>query len=111
MSAGSKFRPLYDFRSIKFDPKTVYTNLPVAGAMRGYGVPQICFALESHLDDIAIKMNIDPIEFRKQNLISVGHMDPLTKNVVRSFGIPECIEKGKEMIKWDEKKKAKEPKW
>jgi xanthine dehydrogenase molybdenum-binding subunit len=105
MSAGSKFRPLYNFRSIKFDPRTVYTNLPTAGAMRGYGVPQIFFALERHLDDIAKQMNMDPIEFRKQNLISVGHMDPLSKNVVRTFGIPECIEKGKELIKWDEKKK------
>jgi xanthine dehydrogenase molybdenum-binding subunit len=108
MSAGSKFRPLYNFNSIKFDPKTVYTNLPVAGAMRGYGVPQIFFALESHLDDIARNLKLDPIEFRKQNLISVGHMDPLTKNVVRSFGIPECIEKGKELIKWDEKRKSYE---
>lgn len=104
MSAGSKFRPLYDFNAITFDPKTVYTNLPVAGAMRGYGVPQICFALESHLDDIAREMNIDPIKFREQNLISVGHMDPLSKNIVRTFGIPECIKKGKELIKWDEKK-------
>lgn len=53
MSAGSKFRPLYNFKSVKFDPKTIYTNLPAAGAMRGYGVPQIAFALESHMDDIA----------------------------------------------------------
>lgn len=103
MSAASKFRPLYNFNSIKVEPKTVYTNLPVAGAMRGYGIPQICFALESHLEDIAKKMGLDPIKFRKQNLISVGHMDPLTKNVVRSFGLVECIEKGKEMIKWEEK--------
>jgi xanthine dehydrogenase molybdenum-binding subunit len=105
MSAATKFRPLYNFRSIKVEPKTVYTNLPCAGAMRGYGVPQVFFALESHLDDIAEKLGLDPIEFRKNNLISVGHMDPLSKNVVRSFGIPECIAKGKEMIKWDEKKK------
>jgi xanthine dehydrogenase molybdenum-binding subunit len=60
--------------------------------------------LESHIDDIAKELNMDPIEFRMQNLISVGHADPLTKNVVRTFGIPECIEKGKELIKWDEKK-------
>ncbi len=105
MSASSKFRPLYNFKSIKVTPKTVYTNLPTAGAMRAYGVPQIFFALESHLDDIALKLNLDPIEFRKQNLINVGHVDPLTKVKVRSFGILECIEKGKELIKWDEKKK------
>ncbi|MFL0267075.1 xanthine dehydrogenase molybdenum-binding subunit XdhA [Candidatus Clostridium radicumherbarum] len=105
MSAGSKFRPLYNFNSVVFDPKTIYTNLPTAGAMRGYGVPQIIFALESHIDDIARELKMDPIDFRMQNLISVGHADPLTKNVVRTFGIPECIEKGKELIKWDEKKK------
>ena len=106
MSAGGKFRPLYDFRSIKYEPKTVYTNLPVAGAMRGYGTPQIFFALESHLDDIARKLELDPIELRRKNLIKLGHQDPLTKNVVRSFGIPECIEKGKELIHWEEKKQA-----
>jgi xanthine dehydrogenase molybdenum-binding subunit len=106
MSTGTKFRPLYHFRSFKFEPKTVYTNLPVAGAMRGYGVPQMFFALESLLEDIARELKLDPIEFRRMNLISVGHQDPLTKNVVRSFGIPECIAKGKELIRWDEKKRA-----
>ena len=106
MSAGGKFRPLYDFRAIKYEPKTVYTNLPVAGAMRGYGTPQIFFALESHLDDIARKLELDPIELRRKNLIKLGHQDPLTKNVVRSFGIPECIEKGNELIHWEDKKKA-----
>ncbi|MBF0441337.1 MAG: xanthine dehydrogenase molybdenum-binding subunit XdhA [Oligoflexales bacterium] len=105
MSAGSKFRPLYNFDAVNYQPKTVYTNLPVAGAMRGYGVPQISFALESHLDDISIRLGMDPTELRKANLISVGHMDPLTKNVVRSFGIPECIEKGKQLIGWDKKKR------
>ncbi len=105
MSASSKFRPLYNFKSVKVEPKTVYTNLPAAGAMRGYGVPQICFALESHLDDICRKLHLDPIEFRKNNLISAGHVDPLSKIKVRSFGIPQCIQKGKELIKWDEKKK------
>jgi xanthine dehydrogenase molybdenum-binding subunit len=106
MSCGSKFRPLYHFPNYKFEPKTVYTNLPVAGAMRGYGVPQMFFALESMLEDIARELELDPIAFRRQNLIQVGHMDPLTKNVVRSFGIPECIAKGMELIRWNEKKAA-----
>ncbi len=68
--------------------------------------PQIFFALESHLDDIARKLEMDPIELRRKNLIKLGHQDPLTKNVVRSFGIPECIAKGKELIHWEEKKKV-----
>lgn len=105
MSAGTKMRPLYNINSYKYDPKTVYTNLPTAGAMRAYGVPQICFAMESQMDDIARIMNWDPIEFRKNNLINIGYVDPLSKNIARSLGIRECIEKGKKLIDWDEKKK------
>lgn len=105
MSAGSKFRPLYDFNAIKYAPKTIYTNIPSAGAMRGYGVPQITFALESHLDDIAKELNMDPVEFRLKNLIKQDHVDQSSNNVVRSFGLPQCIDKGKELIKWDEKRK------
>lgn len=105
MSSGSKFRYVYNFKSVKFNPKTVYTNLPAAGAMRGYGAPQMGYALECHIEDIARKLNMDPIEFREKNFISTGFMEPNSKNVVRSFGLTECIEKGREMIKWDEKKK------
>ena len=72
MSAGSKIRPLYDIEAEKYLPKTIYTNLPAAGAMRGYGIPQITFALESMVDDVAYALNIDPIEFRLQNLIKEG---------------------------------------
>ncbi|MDK2986689.1 MAG: xanthine dehydrogenase molybdenum-binding subunit [Clostridia bacterium] len=104
MSAGTKFRPLYSFKSIKFDPVTVYTNLPAAGAMRAYGVPQIKFALESHMENIARKLNMDPIEFRRRNLLGEGYVDPLNGNKVLSCGIHECIAKGKELINWDEKK-------
>ncbi|WP_346899748.1 xanthine dehydrogenase molybdenum-binding subunit XdhA [Clostridium sp. UBA7503] len=105
MSCGSKFRPLYDFNAIKYEPKTVYTNMPVAGAMRGYGVPQISFALESHIDDIARELNIDPVEFRLKNLVKQNHVDPSSKNVVRSMGLSQCLEKGMELINWNEKKK------
>ncbi|MEG2291375.1 MAG: xanthine dehydrogenase molybdenum-binding subunit XdhA [Clostridium sp.] len=110
MSAGGKFRGVYDFNSIKYSPVTVYTNLPAAGAMRGYGAPQMCFALESHIDDICKELNVDPIEFRVKNFVSEGYVEPLSKNIVRAFGLPECIEKGKELIKWDEKKKRLENK-
>lgn len=105
MSCGSKFRPLYDFNAIKYEPKTIYTNMPVAGAMRGYGVPQISFALESHLDDIARELNIDPVEFRLKNLVKQNHVDPSSKNVVRSMGLSQCLENGMELINWNEKKK------
>ncbi|ODA41205.1 xanthine dehydrogenase molybdenum-binding subunit XdhA [Desulfosporosinus sp. BG] len=103
-SAGGKFRYLYPTKALKYDPMTVYTNLPVAGAMRGYGCPQIFYAFESHLEDIAKRLNIDPIEIRRKNFVEVGYVDPVSKNKVTSCGIRECIDKGKALIKWDEKK-------
>lgn len=103
-SGGSKFRYLYPTKALKYDPITVYTNLPVAGAMRGYGTPQIFYAFESHIEDIAKKLNMDSIEIRRKNLVEAGYVEPLSKNRVLSCGIRECIDKGRELIKWDQKK-------
>lgn len=103
-SGGGKFRYLYQTKALKYEPLTVFTNLPVAGAMRGYGTPQIFFAFESHIEDISRKLKLDPIELRKINLVETGHVDPLNQTVIRSCGIRECIDKGKELIKWDAKK-------
>jgi xanthine dehydrogenase molybdenum-binding subunit len=108
---GTVIRFLYRFKAIKYEPVTVYTNLPAAGAMRAYGVPQIAFALEAHLDNIARKLGIDPGELRKKNFIEVGYKDPINGNKVLSCGIRECVEKGKKLIRWEEKKaKYKEQK-
>ena len=103
-SGGGKFRYLYPMKALKYDPITVYTNLPVAGAMRAYGTPQIFFAFESHIEDIAKQLKMDPIEIRRKNLEEVGYVDPISKNKVTSCGIRECIDQGKALIKWDEKK-------
>ena len=103
-SGGGKFRYLYPTKALKYEPLTVYTNLPVAGAMRGYGTPQIFFAFESHMEDISKKLKMDPIEIRKKNLVKVGFVEPLSKNKIMSCAIRECIDKGRELIKWDAKK-------
>lgn len=103
-SGGGKFRYLYPAKALKYDPITVYTNLPVAGAMRGYGTPQIFFAFESHIEEIARALKMDPIEIRDKNYVKAGYVDPLSQNKIMSCGIRECVEKGKELIRWDEKK-------
>ncbi len=103
-SGGGKFRYLYPVKALTYEPVTVYTNLPVAGAMRGYGTPQIFFAYESHLDEIAAKLGMDPIELRQKNFVQTGHVDQLSKNKILSCGIRECVAKGQELIRWAEKK-------
>ncbi len=104
MAGGGKFKFLYAFEAISFAPRTVYTNLPVAGAMRAYGSPQIAFALESHLDNIAAQLDIDPLELRLLNFNRTGFKDPHTGNSIFSCGVKACLERGSEMIDWQERK-------
>ncbi len=57
----------YEIPNVHTDVKAVYTNNPYTGAMRGFGSPQIIFAQESLMDDLAIKLGITPEEVRKIN--------------------------------------------
>ncbi len=102
---GTAFIQMYTTPNVKFDMISVYSNAPVAGAMRGYGIPQINYALESHVDDVAAKIGMDPTDFRKLNQVKEGDADPKTKLKILSCGLEECIDKGKELINWDEKRK------
>lgn len=100
----TKFRHLYDQKAIQGEATTVYTNLPTAGAMRGYGIPQVTFGLESHMEDIARELKLDPIEFRLKNSNKEGYSDPLSGITAYSNGLAECIKKGQELIGWETKR-------
>lgn len=84
---------------------TVFTNLPTSAAMRGYGIPQIDFLMESQMDDMAKKKGWDPVEFRKWNIMPKNFLDPFDKFYCGSNGVVECIDKGCEMVGWSEKRK------
>lgn len=58
----------YNIPHIKVEAYLVYTNNIVGGAMRGFGVPQVCFAVESHMDSLAARLHMDPADFRLKNL-------------------------------------------
>jgi CO/xanthine dehydrogenase Mo-binding subunit len=62
----------YDIANVGLDSYAVYTNRPPAGALRGFGVPQICWAYESQSDMIARALGIDAVEFRRKNLLREG---------------------------------------
>lgn len=106
-NSSNAFRMMYqDEKALEQDVYTVFTNLPSGGAMRAYGIPQMMFALESHLDDIAHDLAIDPIEMRKMNCMKQGFVDPGTGITCHTSGLLACIEKGRDAIGWDEKRKA-----
>ena len=88
------FPQLYPCDNVECDAYTVFTNKPVAGAMRGYGIPQAMWAVECHTEDVCARLGLDPIEFRRKNLMPVGYMDPFSKNELYSDTFNQCMDKG-----------------
>ncbi len=113
-NTGSKTLPLYPCPNIRFEAEVVYTNLPPAGAFRGYGVPQGAFALESHMDEVAKQLSIDALELRRKNWIKEGDENPFAKalgegkegyaQVIQSCGLPQCLQIVEERLNWKEKR-------
>ena len=99
------FPQLYPCDNVEGDAYTVFTNRPVAGAMRGYGIPQAMFAVESHTEDVAKIMGIPPIDFRLKNLMPQGYKDAFSKNENYYGTFRQCIEKGKAYMDYDNRVK------
>ncbi len=104
--ATNGFVQMYPCDTYRFDAYSVYTNTPVAGAMRAYGMPQVSFAMESHMDDIARVLGMDPVGLRNKNRMPVGYTDGFTGNVNRTDSHGQCMEKAMAAIGWREKYEA-----
>ncbi len=103
---GTKTLPLYTSKAkaYRFEFEGVYTNQMAAGAYRGYGATQGLFAVESAIDELAVKLNMDPTLLREKNLIKEGDFMPAYHNeTANSCAIDRCLAKAKEMIDWDSK--------
>lgn len=99
---GEKTLPLYNSVSAsRFTGRAVYTNKMPAGAFRGYGATQGAFAVESAINELAAKINMDPIELRLKNLTRQGDLTVSFNKDIRSSRLDECILRGKELIEWD----------
>ncbi|MBP1919286.1 xanthine dehydrogenase family protein molybdopterin-binding subunit [Youngiibacter multivorans] len=108
--SGHKSIPLYGKTdAFKFSFDVVYTNVMSAGAYRGYGAPQGIFAVESAVNELAVKMNMDPVKLRELNMVKEGQkMYAYYGEQLNSCALDRCMAKAKEMIKWDEKYPAKD---
>ncbi len=123
-NAASKVLPLFNkIPNVRFMGRTVYTNLPVGGAYRGYGATQGYAALNQHIDIIARKLGVDVLEYIKKWHIREGETSPVFEaigegkegvpQIVKSCKLDECVDAGAEAIGWYEKrgKKIREGDW
>lgn len=105
-NTSNEFKQIYhQEKALESDAYTVYTNIATGGAMRGYGIPQAAFAAECMADDLAAAIHMDPLEFRLKNCMRPGYEDPHTKVECHTYGLQECMEKGRRYIGWDAKRK------
>lgn len=108
---AQKTLPLYGkANAVRYGGNVMYTNKMPGGALRGYGVTQGNFALESAINELTCKLDIDPTEIRQRNIIREGDRNPIFGmakngeiNALESSTLDKCIERGKKLIGWDEK--------
>jgi 4-hydroxybenzoyl-CoA reductase subunit alpha len=102
--AGALLPLTYDFDNFKFDIYRLYTNLPACGAQRGHGAPQPKYAFESHMDNVASDLGIDPMDMRILNARGPNSVTP-NDFVVNSCEMKQCLERARVISDWDEKRK------
>ncbi|MGO9785734.1 MAG: xanthine dehydrogenase family protein molybdopterin-binding subunit [Stellaceae bacterium] len=89
----------YDIDNVHIDSYALYTNRPPAGALRGFGIPQLVWAYESHTDLIARALKIDPLEFRRKNILREGRPQS-TGTAMKDAAIELVLERIAARLDW-----------
>ena len=89
----------YDIENVEIESYALYTNRPPSGALRGFGIPQLVWAYESHTDQIARALNIDPLEIRRKNILKEGRPQA-TGTIMKGAEIEKVLESVATKIDW-----------
>lgn len=101
-AAGYSSSGPYDVPNVNTDSYCIYTNHPVTGPMRGFGMPEMHAGLEQCIDELAHALGMDPVQFRKINCVQGG--DTLvTGMTMHPTGLSECLLKTADAIGWGRK--------
>lgn len=105
---------LYKLEAVKYTGIAVYTNKIPSCAYRGYGNPQVTWAVETVMDELAEMLGLDPVEFRLKNYVGEGELfwgqGPTVKSTIKSCGVEEILKKGSQLIDWKNRPKPGEQK-
>lgn len=94
----------YVVPNVKVDAISVYTNNVYGGSFRGFGNPQVQFAAESQIDELAYKLGMDPVDFRLKNVLRNGSYTCTNQLLDHSVGVEECLQETAKVARWKEKK-------
>jgi carbon-monoxide dehydrogenase large subunit len=98
-AAGYSSSGPYEVPNVKTDSYCVYTNHPVGGPMRGFGMPEMHAGLEQCIDELAETIGLDPVEFRRINCLKTGS-SLVTGGQMHPTGLSECLERAARAIDW-----------
>ena len=94
---------LYRCENVHLEGKCVYTNTPIAGAYRGYGVVQTYYALDIQMEEAAERLGMDPAALKLKNAVRDGDISPSGHPIV-GHGLEDCIRRGMQETNWPRKK-------
>jgi CO/xanthine dehydrogenase Mo-binding subunit len=89
----------YDIENVSIDSYALYTHLPPAGALRGFGIPQLVWAYECHTDIIARAIGQDPVEFRRKNILREGRPQA-TGTLMKDAAIEAVLDRIAARMNW-----------
>ncbi len=101
-AAGYSCTGPYEVPNVKADSYCVYTNHPVGGPMRGFGMPEMHAGLEQCIDELALQIKMDPVQFRRVNCLKTGSGLP-TGGTIHPIGLQQCLEGVAKGIDWGHK--------
>lgn len=95
----------YRIANMESKGRCIYTNNPIAGAFRGFGVAQVCFAFEGMMDRLATKLAMDPLVLREKNALVRGDRNCAGVTMTHSTGMEECLLRLSNHLLWKTRKK------
>jgi carbon-monoxide dehydrogenase large subunit len=104
-NAGYSSPGPYRIPNVWVDALCVYTNKTVSGAFRGFGIPQVCWAHEVHMEELAEKLGMDSYEFRMKNAFVDGDVTWTGQKLI-SCAVRECLDAAHQSIDWSRKREG-----
>jgi CO/xanthine dehydrogenase Mo-binding subunit len=107
-AAGYSSTGPYEIPNVKTDSYCVYTNHPVGGPFRGFGMSEMHAGIEQCIDELAQEIGLDPVAFRRLNCLREGSI-LVTGSRMHPTGLPQCLDKAAEAIGWGHKPEPSAP--